>query len=471
MTKKRILLIDDEPSFTRILKLYLEKTGAYEVREENRGRMALVTARQFKPDLILLDVVMPDMEGGEVASKIIADEELKNTPIVFLTATVAKDEQGIIAGHPFIAKPVTAQQVIECIQEYLGPIQELTTSSDLTAPRHFVIPMLAIFLVGSGFFGYKLYTQSRQSQRETFKELQETRNELSSLQSSATEAILRQQKKIDLQGKTLAEKNTTLRRMKAMEALLKKTLKNIEKTKVLNLRNSGVISSSLSEFTPSVVKVDCLANAYSNDIQKGSGFLYRATRNTPEFPLYYIQTNLHVVKTTDRSISQCRIVLYPDYTDRNSYLLFKSKGYRSYGEEIDVAILEPEIVRNDVHAGTRNDLVVYARDEAETLLCDSVKIGDHLSILGYPVIGGETFTVTSGIVSGFEFEQRSRYVKTSANTDHGNSGGVAIKDSGCLVGIPTWSRRGRVESIGRILDLSYLRNERLRLKPKKPLYK
>ncbi|MFB3108272.1 MAG: response regulator, partial [Candidatus Binatia bacterium] len=57
MMKKRILLIDDEPSFTRVLKLYLEKSGAYEVTEENRGEMALETARRFKPDLILLDVM------------------------------------------------------------------------------------------------------------------------------------------------------------------------------------------------------------------------------------------------------------------------------------------------------------------------------------------------------------------------------------------------------------------------------
>ena len=102
MMKKRILLIDDEPSFTRALKLHLEKSGAYEVTEENRGEMALETARRFKPDLILLDVMMPDVDGGEVASEIRSDAKLKNTPIVFLTAALAKDEQGIISGFPFI---------------------------------------------------------------------------------------------------------------------------------------------------------------------------------------------------------------------------------------------------------------------------------------------------------------------------------------------------------------------------------
>jgi len=120
MGKKRILLVDDEPSFTRVLKLCLEKTGSYEVREENRGTMAMATARQFKPDLILLDVVMPDIDGGEIASGIMADENLKDIPIVFLTAAVAKDEEGVISGHPFLAKPINTEEVIKRIEKSLS---------------------------------------------------------------------------------------------------------------------------------------------------------------------------------------------------------------------------------------------------------------------------------------------------------------------------------------------------------------
>ncbi|MCH7570164.1 MAG: response regulator [Deltaproteobacteria bacterium] len=119
MGKKRILLIDDEPSFTNVLKLNLEETGAYEVRTENRGKQGLVTARQFKPDLILLDVIMPGMDGGDVASEIQTDENLKNIPIVFLTAVAKKKEEGIIGGRPFIAKPVTVEEVIACIEKSL----------------------------------------------------------------------------------------------------------------------------------------------------------------------------------------------------------------------------------------------------------------------------------------------------------------------------------------------------------------
>ena len=127
MSKKRILLIDDESGFTRMLKLNLEDTGAYEVRAENRGTEGLAAARQFKPDLILLDVVMPDMGGGEVAFQIADDLNLENTPIVFLTAAAKKEDEGIIAGRAIIAKPVTAEEVIDCIERNLKNSQDRRT--------------------------------------------------------------------------------------------------------------------------------------------------------------------------------------------------------------------------------------------------------------------------------------------------------------------------------------------------------
>src|SRR2546423_5120830 len=62
MSKRRILVVDDETSITRLLKLNLEQTGSYEVREENLGARVLEAAREFKPDLVLLDVMMPRSE-------------------------------------------------------------------------------------------------------------------------------------------------------------------------------------------------------------------------------------------------------------------------------------------------------------------------------------------------------------------------------------------------------------------------
>ena len=85
MQKKRILLIDDEPDVTGLLKLNLENTGAYEVREENRAEHALATARTFKPDLIILDIVMPGMDGYEVMKALKRNPGTADIPVVVLT--------------------------------------------------------------------------------------------------------------------------------------------------------------------------------------------------------------------------------------------------------------------------------------------------------------------------------------------------------------------------------------------------
>ncbi|MEE9548803.1 MAG: adenylate/guanylate cyclase domain-containing protein [Candidatus Binatia bacterium] len=135
MWKKRILLVDNEPSFTRMVKIHLEKAGAYEVREENIGAEALDAARQFNPDLIFLDVIMPDMNGGDVALQIEADKDLKNTPIVFLTGSAPEKRQYVIRDRPFIAKPVSAKKLIDCIDQYTPSIPHSPTSSDSTGPR------------------------------------------------------------------------------------------------------------------------------------------------------------------------------------------------------------------------------------------------------------------------------------------------------------------------------------------------
>ena len=121
--KKRILIIDDEVSFARMVKMNLEKTGSFEVRVENRAAAALPAAREFRPDLVLLDVIMPNMDGGDVAKQIKRDRTLRGTPIVFLTATVSKREAGDggfnSGGELFLAKPVSVEALIACINEHI----------------------------------------------------------------------------------------------------------------------------------------------------------------------------------------------------------------------------------------------------------------------------------------------------------------------------------------------------------------
>ena len=123
MATKRILLIDDEATLTRLLALNLQQAGDYEVRTENRGSQGLAAALAFRPDLVVLDVVMPDMSGGEVAAQISHDPRLHNTVVVFMTAIVSKQEAekngGLIGGHPVIAKPVATEELVAFIERHL----------------------------------------------------------------------------------------------------------------------------------------------------------------------------------------------------------------------------------------------------------------------------------------------------------------------------------------------------------------
>lgn len=122
MRRKTILLIDDETGFTKIVKLTLESAEkAYHVHECNDPSKALQIAREIHPDLIVLDVIMPEVDGGDVLALLKADPVLKKTPVIFLTATVTKQEvtshNGHIGGSIFLAKPVSLEELERCIEE------------------------------------------------------------------------------------------------------------------------------------------------------------------------------------------------------------------------------------------------------------------------------------------------------------------------------------------------------------------
>src|SRR3989454_7660106 len=120
--KPRILMIDDNRDFTHSGKLALERTGRYSVSEENEPARAHQTAQRVKPDLILLDIAMPETDGGEVAARIESDPTLRRTPVVFLTALVTKAEarSGLeIQGHPYLAKPISIPELVAGIERNL----------------------------------------------------------------------------------------------------------------------------------------------------------------------------------------------------------------------------------------------------------------------------------------------------------------------------------------------------------------
>lgn len=125
MNAKRILIIDDETAFTSMVKINLEATGHYEVCTENSSPEAITTARRFRPDLILLDFIMPAMDGADVAAALKQDRLLNAVPIVMVTALVSNHEAApdgtyISGGQRMLAKPVSVPNLLHCIEAQLA---------------------------------------------------------------------------------------------------------------------------------------------------------------------------------------------------------------------------------------------------------------------------------------------------------------------------------------------------------------
>ena len=120
MRKPKILIVDDEPGLVRLMTLMLMTTHRYEVRSIVDPTQALETVVKFKPDLVLLDWVMPHISGGDVAQQIRSDSRVCATPILFLSAIILKRETpGEVAGFPAIAKPIGLNELVEAIEEQL----------------------------------------------------------------------------------------------------------------------------------------------------------------------------------------------------------------------------------------------------------------------------------------------------------------------------------------------------------------
>ena len=120
--KKKILIVDDEQSITSLLKFALEKTEIYEVTGENEGTKTLALIRSVRPDLLILDVNMPDANGAEIAAAVKADASTRALPIIFLTGNVTDEEAAAgltIGGYPALGKPINMERLLEHIQKSL----------------------------------------------------------------------------------------------------------------------------------------------------------------------------------------------------------------------------------------------------------------------------------------------------------------------------------------------------------------
>jgi CheY-like chemotaxis protein len=119
MSRTKILIIDDDPAISALFRVYLERTELYQVAEVNRPAEALATARDFRPDAMLLDVFMPGMDGRALAREMGKDPLLCEVPVMFITTHIfqkeAREHEVIRAGMPFLAKSNDANVLVESV--------------------------------------------------------------------------------------------------------------------------------------------------------------------------------------------------------------------------------------------------------------------------------------------------------------------------------------------------------------------
>ncbi len=119
---KRIVLAEDEPQIAKLVEFKLKKEG-YRVTWKENGKEALKAIKEEKPDLILLDIMMPIMDGYEVLRQIKEDEKLRDIPVIMLTARAQEKDvvKGIDSGaEDYITKPFHPAELLARVKRILG---------------------------------------------------------------------------------------------------------------------------------------------------------------------------------------------------------------------------------------------------------------------------------------------------------------------------------------------------------------
>jgi CheY-like chemotaxis protein len=121
---KKIVLIDDEEDFCYFVKKNLEHTGEFEVITTSNSKKGVELVKKEKPDLVLLDILMPGIDGGSLRQSLSEDKATSDIPVIFLTAVVDREDFGkeLIkerGGQKFLAKPISPDELIGAINKVL----------------------------------------------------------------------------------------------------------------------------------------------------------------------------------------------------------------------------------------------------------------------------------------------------------------------------------------------------------------
>ena len=125
MSGTKLLVVDDEPDAVLILAKTLSARG-YEVTTAGKGQQAIMLAKAAKPDLILLDILMPDMDGTQVAAALQEDPTTRDIPVIFLTCLITKKTQEIglryhdAGRYVFMSKPYDLDNLLMEINRLIG---------------------------------------------------------------------------------------------------------------------------------------------------------------------------------------------------------------------------------------------------------------------------------------------------------------------------------------------------------------
>jgi len=114
--KTKILIIDDGVDFAELAKGYLEDTGEFDVCLETQAKEGISQARRFQPDLILVDIVMPEIEGPEIVRQLKEDPELSKIKVAYFSSLISSREDASrrrLGNLPFVKKPSSSKELVE----------------------------------------------------------------------------------------------------------------------------------------------------------------------------------------------------------------------------------------------------------------------------------------------------------------------------------------------------------------------
>lgn len=300
------------------------------------------------------------------------------------------------------------------IVEFYKKIQKINVTNNTT-----LLSIAVLIIVGGAFF-YFIEGYQRQT-AATSQEFADIQQKLEDVQTSTASSL-----------SILSEENEKLKtESDELRIELSKTTSLAKKVPIPS--TNELSQQTLKEIMSHVVKVTC----YRNDgINTGTGVIQSSPNGSTQWSVY---TNLHVVGIgLNAGVCSVGLPQGPDFIPTKIYNSSVTKVAGQY-PDIDFAILSV------------NSTVSFNEFPLKACKVADIKIGDKVTIFGYPSFGGESLTVTDGIVSGVQYTAYGPIYKTSAKIDNGNSGGIAINnDSKCGIGIPTWATSSTFEGLGYI---------------------